>query len=568
MVPDYRRRMLLQSAALSSFAVAAGRLHLSGGSEPSNPLPPTERPEDAGAPRPARLAIHPRPSCYSGSSQFSVSVDGQAIPVIEYSNNKKVEYCYAHFSFSGEVTIQIDANEPIKDFRIRPLSYELSGAGDGPRLTFRLARSRYLLININKLMNLIILADPIEREVPPTSGDGIFNIRSMPYSADNTGVTVVTDIVQLAIDDCSAQGGGIVYVPAGVYSVASLTMKSRVGLYLEPGAVIRGTGKHSDYISDSRKSSSIRVTTLMRFARNSEDMRIWGRGTVDANGEILYDNGGGKDPAAYRICALRPDHNSRVTIDGVIVSHGRTWTVVPQQSNRVRISNVKLLNSEYRSNNDGIDINSCQKVKVQHCFTYTNDDSLCVKPCTVGNFNGVIQGPDQPCHDIEFDDVVVYGLCAGTKVGLQGHTHTRGIWFRNIEVLQCSRGIVVQHWQGRGVMENIHFENMHIEQLVRRVYRPFPIEMTMFRWRETDSDVREGGQLRNIRIENIRFENFGDGDAPDGYNGQNSILYGKNPSSGIHDLVFRNLKIAGKLVLDAEGGRIDINKFVSRVTFM
>jgi len=52
------------------------------------------------------------------------------------------------------------------------------------------------------------------------------------------------------------------------------------------------------------------------------------------------------------------------------------------------------------------------------------------------------------------------------------------------------------------------------------------------------------------------------------YNGQNSILYGKNPSSGIHDLVFRNLKIAGKLVLDAEGGRIDINKFVSRVTFM
>jgi hypothetical protein len=74
--------------------------------------------------------------------------------------------------------------------------------------------------------------------------------------------------------------------------------------------------------------------------------------------------------------------------------------------------------------------------------------------------------------------------------------------------------------------------------------------------------------LRNIRIENVRFDSFGDGDAPVGYNGRNTILYGKNSTSTIHNLAFRNLKSAGKLILDAETGRFDINEFVARVTFM
>jgi polygalacturonase len=494
--------------------------------------------------------------CYAESEVFSVSVNGKPVSVIAYSNNGKIEYHYAQFSFSGTVSVKVTVKKDIKTYRIRPESYAIAGTVKGNSLAFRLEQSRYLVINIDALQKLVLIADPLEENVPASSGDALFNVANAPYNADRTGSTTVTEILQRAIDDASV-AKGTVYVPAGVYQSASLTLKSDVDLYLEGGAVLRGTGKQADYTADNPRSKTQRIATFIRFAEGATNMAVRGRGTLDANGELLHDAGGGKDPAAIRISGIRPDKNSHVTLDGLIVSHCSTWTIVPQQSDHLRIQNLKVLNSEFRSENDGIDINSCQHVLVRHCFVHTNDDSLCAKPCAAGNFKGVIQGPDEVVHDVVFEDIVTYGRCAGAKVGLQGYTDVSSVWFKNIEVLQASRGIVIQHYQGSATVEDVHFVNINVEDLVYRVYKPYPIQL----------HITSDGNIRNVEITNATFKSFGDGKGPDGFNGQNSMIAGKSRKAAIENVVFTNLKIAGNTILDSASGRIDINEFASGVVF-
>ena len=47
----------------------------------------------------------------------------------------------------------------------------------------------------------------------------MINVTLPPYNADNTGATDVTTVLQQAIDDAGAAGGGVVYLPAGTYQV-------------------------------------------------------------------------------------------------------------------------------------------------------------------------------------------------------------------------------------------------------------------------------------------------------------------------------------------------------------
>ena len=551
-----KRRTFLKGAALASLAAAANSLTAQGAAAAAD----SRRGDgsvSSSAPEGDKVVIYPLPACYSKSEMFSVSVEGSPVPVIGYHNNGRIEYHYAHFSFSGTVNVSVTAHEEIKSYRIRPENYAIGGTAKGNTLTFEVPQSRYLMVNINALQNLIIFADPPEKDVPASSGDTLFNITNAPYRADNTGAQNVTDVLQRAIDAASAVKG-TVYVPAGVYKISSITMKSHVNLYLEGGAVLRGTGKDADYAIVNPKAAQSgmdeRVTTFIQYEEGALHTKLWGRGSLDANGYELFDD---KEGDRLRINAIRPNKNSNVTIDGVMITHSRWWTVTPHQCRTVRIENVKVLNTEFRLNTDGINIISCQDALVRHCFTYGNDDSMCVKPSAAGNFTGILEGPDEPVYNAVFDDMVVYGRCHAAKMGLQGWTHASDIWFQNIEVLQARNGIAIQHYQGKATMENIHFVNIHVEDLVFKAHKPYPIRM----------QITSGGKVKNVEVRNVTFKSFGDGDSPDGYNGQDSIIAGKSDACMIENVAFTNLKIAGKLILDRESGHIAINEFVSGVTF-
>ncbi|MDR0546491.1 MAG: hypothetical protein LBG77_02750 [Dysgonamonadaceae bacterium] len=91
------------------------------------------------------------PACYSESTNFQVSVNGQKIPV---STTFGV-YEYAHYLFSGTSNITVTIQNDIISFNISSLAYEIEGMANGKTLSFTLNQSRYLILKINSLPELI-----------------------------------------------------------------------------------------------------------------------------------------------------------------------------------------------------------------------------------------------------------------------------------------------------------------------------------------------------------------------------------------------------------------------------
>ncbi|GAA3614965.1 T9SS type A sorting domain-containing protein [Flavivirga amylovorans] len=59
------------------------------------------------------------------------------------------------------------------------------------------------------------------------------------YGADNNFATDDSTVLQSAIDDINANGGGILTIPAGNYSISEINLKSNVHLDMDDDAVIR-----------------------------------------------------------------------------------------------------------------------------------------------------------------------------------------------------------------------------------------------------------------------------------------------------------------------------------------
>ena len=65
----------------------------------------------------------------------------------------------------------------------------------------------------------------------------IYNI--LDYGAYADGVTICTESIQKAIDDCHKNGGGCVLVPAGKYVSGTFYLKDNVQLHLEQGRLLK-----------------------------------------------------------------------------------------------------------------------------------------------------------------------------------------------------------------------------------------------------------------------------------------------------------------------------------------
>ncbi len=97
-------------------------------------------------------------------------------------------------------------------------------------------------------VGLLLFAEPPE-ENPVKLGDPkVVNIQG--YGVDNTGTNLETVKINRAIKDVSAQpGGGVLFFPAGMCLAGTILMQSNVQLYVDAGAVIRGSRKSADYTS-------------------------------------------------------------------------------------------------------------------------------------------------------------------------------------------------------------------------------------------------------------------------------------------------------------------------------
>ena len=215
----------------------------------------------------------------------------------------------------------------------------------------------------------------------------IFNIRD--YGARIADM-LQTDAIQKAIDDCFLAGGGRVLVPCGVYLTGGIRIRSGVELYLESGAILKGSREAKDYFgyrddklepvelevvdnSNSKTSSSAVSTSrwcnaLIR-AFDAHDFAVIGEKGSYIDGCNAYDvEGEHKYRGAHGLGIWRCKN---MRFEGYTFLNSGNWCHAIFQSQNITIRNIGIHGGE-----DGIDIRSCDDVLIENCDINTPDDAV------------------------------------------------------------------------------------------------------------------------------------------------------------------------------------------------
>lgn len=257
--------------------------------------------------------------------------------------------------------------------------------------------------------------------IPSEAAD--YNI--MNYGAQSDTTELSTAALQQAIDDCSKAGGGRVVVPAGIYKIGTVILKSDVHLYLEQGATLYGSTDLKDYLPMKSDYVSLRTHTTtiqLLYADKVKNVVISGYGTIDGRGRA-FQKLSWNDEGITRPHLLRFIQSEDITVKDITLKNSGCWMQHYLACNRLRIDGIKVFNRN-NYNNDALDIDGCHDVIVKGIMADSDDDGITLKSTS-----------PRLCENVRISDCVVSSHCNAVKLG----TETNG-GFRNINI----SGIVVK----------------------------------------------------------------------------------------------------------------------------
>ncbi|QKX62789.1 uncharacterized protein TRUGW13939_09954 [Talaromyces rugulosus] len=467
----------------------------------------------------ASFVSYPRPSIYDKSAHFSLKVNGTYAYTVSYAGYDYVQVSMDE-GYDTEFRIALTAGDSITSYSISPAKLPISAKTEGNELVFSLTKAHYLIVKINDEKEFVVLLDPSEVDVPASSGSTIYNV--LDYDADNTGKSL-TKGIQAAMDAAAEKPGSTVYVPAGLYTIGNLMLRNHTSLYIAGGAVLRFSGNPSDYTTLYNKADLYDGTWWIQTEINSTNIKLYGRGTIDGNG---YNT----RKAKFMADLVVPVGTTNFTYDGVLVRDSSFWAVTPIQVTDALLTNLKILDRQDVTQDDGIDVIESTRVTVRRSIAIANDDSYSAKTWQY-NVHTTVPYPYAPreLRDVLFEDCLAWTLCFSYKIG-------EGVWdvqdnvtFRDSVTYKAGVGIGIHHKFGSEIASNITFENIDIERLSGS-----PAGKATWMAIYVDDAGQGVGPLKDLTIKNIRARQQGKGDA---------YLAGYNESSIVSDVTISDVYI-------------------------
>lgn len=362
---------------------------------------------------------------------------------------------------------------------------------------------------------------PFEMEVlvPPTFPDRQVDLRDAGGKGD--GQFLNTQAFERAMQELAGQGGGTLYVPAGVWHTGPIVFRSNIRLYLEKGAVILFSRDKSLYplVETVFEGLDTRRCQSPISGRQLENIAIVGHGAIDGAGDewrpvkrekvtesqwrSFVSRGGvfKRDnywfPSAGALHGdtisnmnvpqhltteeewlavkdfLRPVMVSfiackNVFLQGVIFSNSPSWNLHPLMCENVIIDGIQVRNPSYAQNGDGLDLESCRNALVVNSSFDVGDDGICIK-----------SGKDEDgrrrarvTENVIVENCVVYRGHGGFVVGSEMSGGVRNILVRSCSFLGTDVGLRFKSRRGRGgVVENIFVENVSMHDISTDSFR-------------------------------------------------------------------------------------------------
>lgn len=274
------------------------------------------------------------------------------------------------------------------------------------------------------------------------------------FGAVGNGISVETEVIQTAIDEC-AKTGEILKFSKGIYKTETLFLRTDSNIVIEKDAVISGIPEITAY-KDNGATFVDAVNTIrgkaLVTAVNAKNISLSGNGKITGNGPE-FDKTLKEKPFLVRFAGCE-----NVKISDVSLENSVSWCLHIDKCRDVGLFGIKIRNRGCE-NNDGIDIDSSNNVKIIKCDVSSGDDGICLKSTS-----------KRPCTDIYVKDCRVSSDCGGFKIG----TESVGD-FENIVCEDCyfynvlAGGIKITPTDG-AVVKNVKIKNAVMDNCTGPVF--------------------------------------------------------------------------------------------------
>lgn len=296
------------------------------------------------------------------------------------------------------------------------------------------------------------------------------------YGAIGDAVEMCTGAIQKAIDECAANGGGIVTFNPGIYLTGSIFIKENVNFNVPKGTMLIGSQDLTDYKRINTRVAGVEMewpSALINII-GQKNAAISGNGVINGKGKTFWDKYRTMrkeyDPKGLRWIVdydcERPrgiliSNCENVTVKDIVLYQPGFWSLHILYSTHITVDGIIISNNiEGRGpSTDGIDIDSSSKILVQNSNINCNDDNFCLK---AGRDSDGLR-VNRPC-----EYVVIRNCIAG---------HGDGLFTCGSETSGGIRNIVAYNMKGLGTKYGLRFK----------------------------STVQRGGMIENIYLSNIEM---------------------------------------------------------------
>ena len=385
----------------------------------------------------------------------------------------------------------------------------------------------------------------------------IYNV--VDYGAVGNKIADDAKAIQQAIDECSANGGGTVLLPANhTFMSGPLCLKSNVNLHLEATAVLLANPDEGIYklsaFGENRGEGMMWI-----YANGADNISITGKGTIHGNGiafmgKELDDSYELKPVTTFdpRPHVLTLTDVKNLTIRDITIRDGAYWTVHLIGCDGAVIDGISLLNNLKIRNGDGIDLDHSRNVRISNCHITSGDDCICLKNRREFEQYG-------PCHDITVTNCVMTSRSCAIKIGSENMDSIYNVVFDNCVITRSNRGLGIQN-RDEGTVTDVMFSNIIMDcQLWSDVWwgKAEPIYVTSYprangnhkdaNWRFPKGEtVGRCGEVSRIYFNNIVA------------NSENGCFVGGDIEGKVNNVHFCNVRLVRKKVTAYEGGAIDL----------
>jgi hypothetical protein len=293
---------------------------------------------------------------------------------------------------------------------------------------------------------------------------------------------------------------GVIYFGPGVHKPEKIIVESNQTLYLAGGSVVKA-----------------------EVLAQGANIRICGRGILDGS-----DWEWRKGPVGNLI-AIR--NSSDVEVNGITLRGSSHWTIVPRNSQRVTIRNVKLCNSRVQ-NDDGINPCNSQDVLITDCFIRSDDDCVALKGLD-------FSAPNSDVERITVENSVLW--CDRARIFLLGHesraAFMRNVALRNLDIIHFNMTAFLLEPGEDMRLENITIENIRIHGEGQKEFIRLRPVVNQYMRKKVPGFI-QGVQFRNVTLE--------------GKSGEYLVqIQGADAEHDVRDVTFENVSITGSKLMES-----------------